>query len=307
MSIELYGLLILTVLGFILPILTILLTLFPDGAKSLRTRYENEKKLNEDNLVNEVQKQGSDAKLDYKAIEKTIKELKKNKKRAENKLSYLVPTKLFVLNAVPFVASLLAVIVSFEVRSSLSEIPLIASIVFFACGAFVLWTSISILGEVAETVNQSKRTTEEKIIDLLTRLVEKSGVDNLYLKEGQVVFSFNSRILKDETSFEFSVNKEYKLPVSITNKSDKMAKNIEVGLILPKKMLVDQTPNLKLFVDEETQIVRFNREILQAHENNLCGDMSITFLEAGEYGVAIFIKGENVKYHRFHIKLKIIH
>ena len=55
-ALQLFGSFILTLLGFILPIITILLSLLPDGVKALATKYENEKKQSEDNIIEELKK-----------------------------------------------------------------------------------------------------------------------------------------------------------------------------------------------------------------------------------------------------------
>ena len=49
---QLYGTFVLTVLSFIVPILTILISLFPEGVKSLTDKYENERKQSEENTKN---------------------------------------------------------------------------------------------------------------------------------------------------------------------------------------------------------------------------------------------------------------
>ncbi|MDO8524781.1 MAG: hypothetical protein Q7R99_04120 [bacterium] len=82
--IKLFGSLVLTFIGFVLPILAILLSLFPEGVRALADKYENEKKQSEDNLVEEAKKRESGKELDYKALGKTLKTLKKKKRQAED-------------------------------------------------------------------------------------------------------------------------------------------------------------------------------------------------------------------------------
>ena len=85
-----------------------------------------------------------------------------------------------------------------------------------------------------------------------------------------------------------------------------MAKNLEVGFVFPKDVLIEKTSNLSVYTDESSQIVRFTNEMIQSHENNLQGKMQVTFLKSGKINIQIFIKGENVKYQRFSFILNIV-
>lgn len=300
---ELYGSLILTVLGFVLPILTILLSLFPDGVKVLATKYENERKQSDDNILTEIQKKKSKNGLDYNALEKTLSTLKKKKHQAETKLAYLKPTQLIVKIFLPFIVALAGVAVALQTHSL---VALISSAIAFLCGIYTLWMSLRILIEVTEVVNQTKRDADDRVVELLSNLVKRSSVDSLFLKKEELKLKFNNKVLKQDEFFEFSVNRQYEIPISIMNASEKMAKKVQVGLVFPKDFLIEKTSNLSIFTDEKNQIIRFNNEIVQAQENYLKGKMLITFLSTGEYKIKTFIKGENVQFHQFAFNLKVI-
>ncbi len=306
-ALELYGLLILTVLGFTLPILTVLVSVFPEGVKALYAKSDNERRQSEENIVNETKKKQSEKGLDYAALEVTLKSLKRKKRLAERKLEYLNPSKLIVKIATPFAVAFLALLLA------LADFPLIVrlaalflSVVGLGSGIGALFASVSVLVEVSEIVNDARRTTEERVVELLSTLVEKSGVDTLFLKRGAVYIRFNDKKVKEGEAFEFSVNRKHEVPVAITNSVDTMAKNVQVGLILPKEVLIDKTPNLQITTTEETQIVRFNADMIHAHEESRRGKMGVTFLRVGEYNIDTFIKGENVRYQRLTFKLRAI-
>lgn len=183
---------------------------------------------------------------------------------------------------------------------------LLSSLLAFVAGLVALFFSVSVLFEVGEIVNQTKNSNEEKVIELLSILVEKSGIDSLYLKEDEVRVKFEGKYLKKGEKFDYSVNTKHEIPITIHNSGEKMAKNIEVGFIFPKDVLLEKTSSLSIFTDESFQIVRFNNDMIQAHENNRQGNLQITFLKTGEVEINIFIKGENVKYQRFPIRLNIV-
>ena len=136
-------------------------------------------------------------------------------------------------------------------------------------------------------------------------MVEKSG-DNLYINPNELKVIFNNKFLKKGDKHDFSINTKHEIPVTILNSSEKMAKKVEIGFIFPKEVVIEKTTNISLYSDDSFQIVRFNQETIQAHENNVQGKLEITFLKSGESEIPIFIKGENVKYQKFNFKLNIV-
>ncbi len=303
---QLFGTFVLTVLGFVVPILTILISLFPEGVKSLAEKYENEKSQSEENIINETRKKSDEKGLDISAIEKTLKTLKKKKRDAEEKLGYLKPIRFLLRTSAPFVVSFIAVLITlFNIDFSLRIILSISSVVSLIAGFIALFQSIIVVFEVGEIINGKKGSNDEKIIELLTTLVEKAGADP-YLKEEDMEVNFNKTPLKKGISINFSADKKYEIPVSIHNKSDKMAKVVEVGFIFPKNVIIEKSSNFEVTTTEQIQIVRFKDDAIQAHNNVLRGNIGLTFLDSKNTAVDMFIKGENVKYIRFSFNLNII-
>jgi len=306
-ALQLYGSLILTLLGFVLPILTILLSLFSDGIKTLEGRYENEKKQSQDNIGSELKKQQDGKDLNIESISKSIKALRDKRRQAEIKLSYLKPNKLLMKISVPFILAFVGVLVATQSHSIIASfLCLVGSVLSFICGIYYLLASIAILIEITEIVNQAKKNTDEKIVELLSVLVDQDGKDDIFLEENKTVAEFNGRILGAGATFEFAVNKPYEIPVSIVNKDEKMAKKVELGFVFPEDFLIEKTSNLSIYSDDKTQIIRFKQEFIQSHENNEQGKIKVTFLKSGEYKVETFLKGENVKYRRFVFSVKVI-
>lgn len=306
-AMQLYGSLILTILGFILPVLTILLSLFPEGTKVLYAKLESERKQSEDNILTETHKWQTESGLDYVALGATLKTLKKKKRRAERKLDYLKPARLIVKTAIPFSVCLAMVFLALQsVPLWIRLSALVLSVLFFAIGAKALLDSVTVLVEVSEIVNEAKRRTEDKVIELLSTLVEQSGTETLFIKEEKLFVFFNQKRLSKDGVFDFAANRKHDIAISINNNADVMAKTVEFGMIVPKGFLIESTPNLRIYAEEETQIVRFQAAIIHAHENHLKGKMGITFLTAGSFEVKAFLKGENVKYQKFPFTIRVV-
>ena len=86
-----------------------------------------------------------------------------------------------------------------------------------------------------------------------------------------------------------------------------MAKNIEIGFILPKDFLIEKSSNVaSMYTDEESQIIRFKEGYIQANTNKQEGNIKITFLKAGKHKINAFIKAENVKNRRFDFYIDVV-
>jgi hypothetical protein len=306
---QLYGALILSVFSFVLPILSILLSLFPEGTKALASKYENEKKQSDENILKEIKKRDSGEGLDYVTIGKTLKTLNKRKRDAELKLEYLRPLKLVGGTSVPLLVALIGVFFALSLSYIYSIIlVIISSLIAFVCSIYIIYISLAVLVEVSELNIQNRKNNDDKVIELLSTLVEEivKGKDGLFISTEKIYIDFYNKKLSPSSTFEFAVNKKYDIPVSIVNSSDTMAKNIEAGLTLPKDFLVEKTSNMNVYTGEESQIIRFNKEFIQANEKNQQGKIGITFLKSDTYVVDAFIKGENLKPKYFKFNIKII-
>ena len=85
---QLYGFLILAILGILAPLITLLLSVYREGSTQLKAKYEKEIISAEDDLGKHAKREKGTG-LNIKEIEKKTKELKKTKKKAKRKLSLL--------------------------------------------------------------------------------------------------------------------------------------------------------------------------------------------------------------------------
>jgi len=305
--INLCASLVLTLLGFVLPILAILLSIFSEGTKALTLKYENEKKQSDENIDSELKKKEKGKGLDYVVLEKTLKILKRNKENAEKKLGYLKPTSLVIKIALPLVVSFICLVSLFNTETLWTIIiVLFVSLVSFIYSVYSMWKSLAVLVEVSIIVNETKRNSEDRIIELLSNIANRDEDSSLLLKSENINIKFNNEVLQNNKQIEFSVNINHEIPISIINKGDIMAKNVEIGLIFPSDFLVEKTKNIdSIYTEEIRQIIRLKDECIRDNENKLKGKINITFLKAGVHEVTAFIKGENFKskYIKFIIKV----
>ncbi len=298
---------VLTLIGFVIPILTILLSLFPEGIKALTLKYEGEKKQSDDNISNELKKRESGKEFDYATLEKTLKILNKNKKIAKEKLSYLKPASLVIRISIPLIISFVSLLLLFvSSHLWLVSVLIFLSVITFLWSLYFIWKGIIVLIEVASMVSETKRNSEDKVIELLSRLVDKNNDDSLFLKPENINIKFDKMKLSEGHTFKFPINVNRPIPICINNSGDIMAKNIEIGFIFPPDFLIDKTSNIfSIYPEEKRQIIRFKEEYVLGNEDNLQGEMKVTFLKEGIHDVKAFIKGENVrnKYTKFKIEV----
>ncbi|MFA5188333.1 MAG: hypothetical protein WC460_03155 [Patescibacteria group bacterium] len=297
--------LVLAALAFILPLVGILISLFPEGIKKLEQNYENEKSSNEKNLDAEIKKR--EGGIDLALIEKTIKSLKKNKKNAENKLSYLNPKYQILRLSIPLLLLFVITLLSFYLEIIYKYFIIIPiSILLLGYFVYVIIKLLEIVMEISKILNDEKNTSDNKIIELLSTLIDKTGSGQKILLE-QIFIKFGDQKLEPNKELRFASNKKQEIPISILNSSSEMAKNIQIGLVFPLDFLVEDTPNISsIYKGEEKQIVRFKQEMIQCSEDNHQGNINITFLKDGIHQITAFIKGENVKHQNFIFKIEVV-
>ena len=155
----LFGFLLLTMMGLLLPLLTVLFSLLPKGMEMLATKYEGERSQSEQNIAEEIKKRDSASELDYKALTRTLRTLERLKKEAKTKLSFLSPQKIVTRTYVPLTISFVAILIALLNAPAPQTFPTFVfmaattiSVIAFLLTAIVLWFVFQVLSEVAKAV-----------------------------------------------------------------------------------------------------------------------------------------------------------
>lgn len=307
---QIYGTLILTFTGFVLPILAIALSLFPEGVKVLKQTYENEQKQAEDNLKNELQKKSED-RVDLDSLSKNINTLKLTKKRAGRKLFYLNPQNIISKSLIALGVSLVSFLVGLFFYMNIWIIPCTLFLISIGCfiwAMIIFANSISIIIEASSTVQGIQRKTEEKTLELLATLVDnsKNNDKSTFINHNQIKVFFKSEEVVTDKEYSFSVNNKHTIKISLKNLSEYMLKTAQLGFTFPAECIIDERDNLSIYTGEKEKIIRFNHEHLQSNEHMMEGDINITFLKVGEFNIDTFTKGENLKNKNIKFKIKVV-
>ncbi len=305
--IQLFASLVLTILGFVAPIVAILFSVFHEGSGILATQYENEKSQSEKNIKDQLKKIGDADAADVKSIELNLKELRKIRKVAKTKLSYLTPKKQIVRLFLPFSCSLLAIMISFLTRGSdFYATSLELAVVFFCYGIISLWNLLGVLIEIKKSVDQNKKDADKRMFELVSQLAEKisNGASN-FLKEVYIVID-DKDLSGNDVQIELAANQKQEVKVSVRNAETKMVKNLEIGMIFPSDFIIEKESSYNIYNDETTQIVRHNTNSLHGNTRLVLNPLIITPLKSLEHTIKTFVKAENVEAIYRDFKLKVI-
>ncbi len=297
-AIQLFGFLILAVLGLAVPIMVILLSVFQEGISKLATQYEAERVQSEANIKEQLKKLAQKgATTDEAAIERNLKELKAIKKAAAEKLSYLNPKQQIRRLFAPLIIAFSVVASSFLVKPDIQYLLLLIGIAVFIYAIVVLVKSISVIVQVKKIIDADKRDADAGTVALLSEIAQKVGkeAESYYLQNVCIIVNDKKFRGKQIETITVPVNTKYELKVGMANHENRMAKKVEVGLIFPVSFMVDKG-EYTIYRGEGEQIARYETDYIQGNTTLLFPDpLKITPLEQGDHKIKSFIKAENIK------------
>lgn len=300
-AIELSGFFILTLLGFVVPLVGILLSVFHTGIEKLSNQYESEKKLRAKQIQAQIASK-SEA-IEVKEVEQSIRDLKRFQTETEAKLALLSPKKQILSLFIPLFIAFLIVVVLLSAKINLA---LTAALVLIGLGAFsfaltILWNVLNLLVEVTRLVDEDRKQEIGGILELLSKIGEASGD---FLKK--VYMQIDGKSVRDEkTEIELTLNKKNGVTIAIDNDEKRMAKKVELGLIFPSDFIIEKKDYISITTVRGEQIVRYNEEMVHGNTLSNQNPLVITAIKAGTFKIKSFIKAENVEatYRYFAIKV----
>jgi uncharacterized membrane protein len=311
-AIQLFGYLILAVLGFVLPVITVLLSMYREGLSKLAAQYKAEKKTSEENIKEQLQKKGQQTDItddDLLAIENSLKQLRSIKKTAESKLSYLDPKKQVLRLFIPLMLAFLGVVATNILVdiNSYYNLFLIISVVGFTYAIVVLWKLIVIIIEVRKIIDTDRKDTDTRTTELLTALLEEIRKTGQYYLKKVYITVDGDDIVDNSHIITVRANNKTELKLGIDNRETRMVKNIEIGFIFPNDFIVEKSGSYSIYRDEKRQIIRYSINTIQGDTNlHITEPLIITPLEQGEHKIVTFVKAENIEATDRNITIKVI-
>ena len=306
LSLQLFGYLILTVLGIVVPFLIILLSIFQEGILKLTEQYEKERENSKKNIDEQLAKQSKAKKKDYNEIEKSLKQLRIINKKAKRKLSYLNPKNQIVRLFIILFISFLGVILAILKKTIIFGIPIfiLISLLSFIIALYILWKLLCILIEVRKIIDRNRNKIENKTLELLSTIAKKG--ENYFLEN--VFLSIKDVIIKnDDKEIKLYSDTKESLPIKIENDEIRMVKNIEAGIIFPRDFIIDESDRYSIYTDTDgKQIVRYTSSLIHGNTTFVLTPLIIKPIKEGEYVITTFINAENIEstYRTFKLIIK---
>jgi len=329
---KLFGYLVLTMLGFIIPVVGFLIPFYQDGIKKLAEQYESKK-----NRISETIKKHTDdieklEKMDENTnnIEKKIKDIQnlikkfntdqkkshkkfnKDQKKSHKKIKSLNPKTQVIKLFVPLFISFLCILIYFLLIENIifSYILISCSVILFFYTLFIFWKLILIIIEVSiktkDIKDKQKEEFNQQILNILDKLDNiKSQPENVELEK--VFIKIEEDDIKDNLlEINFVLNKKKELQISTRNSEARMAKKTEIGFVFPLDFIIEESSGYSIHNSNNEQIVRFNSEFIQGNTILEHAILTITALKKGKYEVKTFVKGENIKTIHRNFKISVI-
>jgi len=306
---QIYGTLVLTLAGFVLPLIVVALSAFPEGVKILKQTYENEQKQSEKNLTEELKKQQNEVGVDYDALAKNITALKQTKQKAESRLRFLNPGYILSRSVIYIGFSMISFflgLTSYQAPFYIPQTLFVLSVISIVLTTRIFFVSIEIIVEASSVVQGAQKATNEKIVELLTVLVDNTDKDSvsLFIDQKDIHVFFAGEEITANKEYSFSEGKKHKIKISIKNLSAYMLKTAELGFTFPAEFLIEGATNI--YVGDKEKIIRFKHDYLQSTVNQMERDIEMTFLNKGVFTVDTFVKGENLKNKIIKFKIKVV-
>lgn len=297
-AIQLFGYLILAILGVVAPIMAILLSVFQEGISKLTSQSEADKSQSESNLRRQLKKLAEAKDTDESAILQSVKELKSIKKTAETQLSYLSPRNVAIKLFVPLIIAFLGVVMALLLVETniLYLLFLLPSVIGFTYTVFVLSRLIRIIAEVRRIIDAGRKEEDSVTKKLLATLVERDAEAGSYFLKKVYTTLDGSDIKDNSRTITINANNKRELKIGIQNHENRMAKNVEIGFVFPTNFIIEKTGKYSIFRDEESQVVRYAIDMVHAKTDFLVNvPITVTPLEKGNYLISNFVKAENVE------------
>jgi hypothetical protein len=315
----LLGSLIILMMGFVAPLINLLISLYQEGVNKLNSEFEKDKNSVEVTLGEKLKVKSVTSDQNLGEIVETVSQIKKIKKTAGVRLSYFESKTVFKKLFLPLLGAFIVDLGSFLTSNLKVEVSCLAFIfVVLLIVALEFFQFLQVLHKVKASADEKANGALQRICELLENLNQKySKVDESLaqlpktksplLEKVYVRFS-EIDITKDTNVKDIKVNEKATYSVAITNDEDRMAKNVQAGFIVPGEFVLDKSGPDSIYLDDDTkeQVARFNLDMIHSDTYFLKESLTLTPTKKGKFNVRVFIKGENVMTRYLNLKFTVV-
>jgi len=307
-AIQLFGYLVLTFLGFVVPIAGISLSMHQDGISKLSKQYKNEKKQTEEKIQKQIEKIDTANEEGIKELKKILATLERIKKAADGKIKNLNPKTQVLKLFIPLIFSFLGISISLSVTkyNPFFYIILFIGVLAFLYALKVLWDLLSIIMEVKKMIDDYKERSntnlEQSVVSILEAIKKEKPE---FLEKISVTLNGEdiNNIIPDGIIIKSDQKQEFK--IGFLNFEEQMARNVQIGFVFPTDFIIEKSAGYSIYTDETRQVVRYNSDYVHGWEQRFYAPLILTPLKEGLFKIVTFIKGENIKVIRKILNLKV--
>lgn len=309
--IVLFGYLLLTFLGFVVPVFIVLIPLYGVGVKRLSKDYIKESEQKSEQIEKQNEKIKKDGTEGVGEIEEIIKELRVSKGQLDKKIWYLDPNKQILNLFIPILVSFILVLLALFLENFYKDvfwyiIPLGFSILLFFYVIYSLWEVFNVVIEMKEVANEKLAEKEQGVLNILGKILD--NLNRVDLLEDVHTSLDGEKLGVGISEIIIASDRKKEMVFRIINSEQtKVVKNVEVGFIFPADdFIIEKTTNQDISITDDKQIVRYKDSLIQSKTSLKLSNLILTPLKIGEQLIDVFIKGENVKTRYFKIKFKVV-
>lgn len=291
-SVTLFGYLVIAFLGFVVPVLGLLFTVYQGGIEKIKIKYENMKAEAEKARRDMLAAFTSDGvhKEDFREMKKKLRELeireKTVRRTADSRMSYLDMRKVAIGLAAPLALSMAAVLVYFVIPPVLKIEIAAFAVITFLYSVYVLIKLFDVVIEMTRLADRESKAMNARIIEALSESQEATGIKGLKAAIDGVQVS-------PENPLVISSGDERDLKVEILNPGKITARNTVLAVKMDPAVKVIPKQYYSIIRTADCVTVMYTVDFITPEAPGICGPLVIKINTPGMYKSETSIKTGN--------------
>lgn len=291
-SVTLFGYLVISFLGFVVPVLGLLFTVYQGGIDRIKIKYENKKaeaeKARRDLL--DAFTAGGVHKEEFKDFKMKLKELeireKTVRRMANSRMSYLDMRKVAVGLAVPLAVSMAAVLMYFMVLPAYKIETAVFAFIAFSYAVFVLIRLFDVVIEMGRLADRESKAMNVRIMEALSDNPAHDRIKELKLLiDGTQVSAFIPLVISSGDARE--------LQVEIKNPGKVMATNAVLAIKMDPAVMITPKQYYSIIRTGNSVTVLYSMDFISPESSFTLGPLVIKVNMPGTYKAEAVMKADN--------------
>ena len=291
-SMTLFGYLVIAFLGFVVPVLGLLFTVYQGGIDRIKIKYENKKaeaeKARRDLMA--AFTAGGIHKDEFKEYKKRLKELEIReitvRRTANSRMSYLDMRKVAIGLAAPLAASMVAVLSYFMVTAPYKIGTAIFALIAFSYSVSILARLLDVVIEMTRLADRESKAMNARIMEALSENPEHARVKELKLLIDGIEVS-------GKNPLTISSGDERELKVEIQNPGKVTARNAVLAITMDPAVIISPKNYYSIIRTGSSVAVSYAMDFISPDNSFVGGPLVIKVNAPGSYKAGTVMKADN--------------